>query len=310
MLRLHLLTAVHVAILWATSAALSAQKPVVDERAKTVSAPATFAKQGTYDVLKGAIEYLVVAKGGKEYETIFVVDCTAEELHEALLKIGLEPGEPAKEGDPPKGKGVRILAEYEAGGKKVRRAADEFVISKKTGKPLEPGPWVFTGSVRAFDPAANKETLQVFTSKNLVGLHWLDATPLLQNPRAECKEQNIYVPNATELPPPGTPAVVIFERIMPKAPEGAKRAHVFVSGRVQGVGYRAWTEREARILGLKGWVKNLPDGRVEAVVEGPPEKVAALLEKLKTGPRSAKVENLEVKDEAATGEFDDFGIRY
>ncbi|MBM4033910.1 MAG: acylphosphatase [Planctomycetes bacterium] len=97
---------------------------------------------------------------------------------------------------------------------------------------------------------------------------------------------------------------------MPKAAEGAKRVHVFISGRVQGVGFRAWAEREARVLGLKGWVKNLPDGRVEGVIEGAPDKVAALLEKLKAGPRAAKVENLEAKDEPATGEFDDFGIRY
>jgi len=289
---------------------LAAETLVVDEKAKTVAVTGAFAKQGTHDVLKGAIEYLVVAKGGKEYETVFVVDCTPEELHQALLKTGLEPGEPAKEGDPPKGNGVRILAEYEADGKKVRRAADEFVVSKKTAKPLAAGPWAFTGSMKGFDPATNKESLQVYVSKNIVGLHWLDSTPLLQNPRAECKEQNIYTPNLRELPKPGTPAVVIFERVMPKAAEGAKRVHVFITGRVQGVGFRAWTEREARVLGLKGWVKNLPDGRVEAVVEGPPDKVAALLDKLKAGPRAAKVENLEAKEEAATGEFDDFGTRY
>lgn len=288
----------------------AAEKPAVDEKARTVAVPGRFAKQGTYEVLKGAIEYLVVAPGGKEYETILVLDCTPEELHAALVKIGLEPGEPAKEGDPPKGKGVRILAEYEAGGKKVRRAADEFVVSKKTGKPLEPGPWVFTGSSKGYDPASDKEVLLAFVSKNIVGLHWLDATPLLQNPRAECKEQNIYLPNAAALPKPETPAVVIFERVMPKAAEGARRVHVFVTGRVQGVGFRAWTEREARMLKLAGWVKNLPDGRVEAVIEGPAESVGALLEKLKAGPRAAKVEKLDVKDEPAEGGLEGFEVRY
>lgn len=288
----------------------AAEKIAVDEKAKSVAVAAAFAKQGTYDVLKGAIEYLVVAKGGKEYETIFVIEATPDELHQALLQIGLEPGEPAKDGNPPKGKGVRILAEYEADGKKVRRPADEFVVSAKTGKPLEPGPWAFTGSTKGYDPAADKEVLQAAVSKNIVGLHWLDATPLIQNPRAECKEQNIYKPYAPALPQPGTPALVIFERVMPKALEGARRVHVFVAGRVQGVGFRAWTEREARLLGLKGWVKNLPDGRVEAVAEGPPEAVAALLEKLKTGPRAAKVENLDVKDEPAQGGFEGFETRF
>ncbi|MBM4037836.1 MAG: acylphosphatase [Planctomycetes bacterium] len=97
---------------------------------------------------------------------------------------------------------------------------------------------------------------------------------------------------------------------MPRAVEGAKRVHVFVTGRVQGVGYRAWTEREARVLGLKGWVKNLPDGRVEAVIEGPPDKVGTLVEKLKAGPRAAKVDNVEAKDEPAEGGFEGFDIRY
>ncbi|HPD17677.1 MAG TPA: acylphosphatase [Planctomycetota bacterium] len=97
---------------------------------------------------------------------------------------------------------------------------------------------------------------------------------------------------------------------MPKAVQGARRVHVFVTGRVQGVGFRAWTEREARMLKLAGWVKNLPDGRVEAVIEGPPEAVAALVEKLKAGPRAAKVENLDVKDEPAEGGFEGFETRY
>jgi len=292
------------------SAALAAEKLVVDEKAKAVAVAGTFAKQGVHDVLKGAIEYLVVAKGGKEYETVLIIEATADELHQALLKIGVEPGEPAKDGNPPKGRGVHVLAEYEADGKKVRRPADEFVVSKKTGKPLDPGPWAFTGSAKGYDPATNKDVLQAAVSKNIVGLHWLDATPLIQNPRAECKEQNIYTPNLPELPKPGTPAVVIFERVMPRAVEGAKRVHVFVTGRVQGVGYRAWTEREARVLGLKGWVKNLPDGRVEAVIEGPPDKVGTLVEKLKAGPRAAKVDNVEAKDEPAEGGFEGFDIRY
>ncbi|HUT35911.1 MAG TPA: acylphosphatase [Planctomycetota bacterium] len=98
--------------------------------------------------------------------------------------------------------------------------------------------------------------------------------------------------------------------MMPKAVEGAKRVHAFLSGRVQGVGFRAFTEREARMLKLTGWVKNLRDGRVEAVVEGPPDKVAALLEKLKTGPRAAKVEKLDVKDEPAEGGFEGFETRF
>ncbi|MFP4058065.1 MAG: acylphosphatase [Candidatus Brocadiia bacterium] len=93
-------------------------------------------------------------------------------------------------------------------------------------------------------------------------------------------------------------------------PAGTRRVHVFLTGRVQGVGFRAFTQREARRLGLTGWVKNLADGRVEAVAEGPASKVEALLAKIRRGPRAARVEKLESRDEEPTGEFRQFEIRY
>jgi acylphosphatase len=291
-------------------AVIAGETVVVDEKAKTVTVTGAFAKQAVYDVLKGALEYVVTGKGGKEYETVFTVDCTPEALHQALLKAGFQPGEPAKEGDPPRGQGVLITAEYEADGKPVRRPVDEFLISIKTHQPLTPGPWIFTGSAKGFDPTTNKEMLQAYLSKNLVGLHWVDATPLLQNPRSECKQQNIYKANLPALAKPGTPVRLIFARMAAQVPEGTKRVHVFVTGRVQGVGFRNFTEREAKVLRLTGFVKNLADGRVEAVVEGPADKVAALLEKLKVGPRSAQVEKLDAKDETPEGDFAQFEVRF
>jgi acylphosphatase len=88
------------------------------------------------------------------------------------------------------------------------------------------------------------------------------------------------------------------------------RVHTFVSGRVQGVFFRHYTSEEARKLGLKGWVRNLMDGRVEAVFEGDKEKVEKMVEWLKKGPPLAKVEKLDVKWEDFKGEFEDFEIRY
>ena len=88
-----------------------------------------------------------------------------------------------------------------------------------------------------------------------------------------------------------------------------RAVHVFISGRVQGVGFRAFTTRSARTLGLTGWVMNLRDGRVEAVIEGPADKVNALLEKLNTGPPSARVDDLKVTDTRPTGRFKDFEQR-
>ena len=72
------------------------------------------------------------------------------------------------------------------------------------------------------------------------------------------------------------------------------RAHVFVTGRVQGVYYRANTRETARERGVEGWVENLADGRVEAVFEGPREDVEAMVEWCHEGSPSARVEDVEV----------------
>ncbi len=86
------------------------------------------------------------------------------------------------------------------------------------------------------------------------------------------------------------------------------RAHVWISGRVQGVFFRAHTKEVAEKLGLTGWVRNLPDGRVEAVFEGEEEAVKEAIEWCKRGPPLARVEKVEVRYEEPTGEFKDFRI--
>jgi len=88
------------------------------------------------------------------------------------------------------------------------------------------------------------------------------------------------------------------------------RAHIFVRGIVQGVGFRWSMQRIARRLGVKGWVRNLPDGRVEAVLEGPRVRVEELIDWAKRGPSWAVVEGVEVRWEEYRGEFTDFEIRY
>lgn len=75
-----------------------------------------------------------------------------------------------------------------------------------------------------------------------------------------------------------------------------KAVHVLIGGRVQGVGFRAWTAREAGALGLDGWVRNLSDGRVEAVFAGAPDSVASMLEKCRKGPMWGRVDEVSVTD--------------
>jgi len=89
----------------------------------------------------------------------------------------------------------------------------------------------------------------------------------------------------------------------------AIRVHLYVSGRVQGVFYRSNTRRKALELGLTGWVRNLPDGRVEAVVEGEEGQVEKLIQWCRRGPPLAAVTGLEVARETPTGEFTTFGVR-
>ena len=85
--------------------------------------------------------------------------------------------------------------------------------------------------------------------------------------------------------------------------------HIYISGRVQGVGFRAFTRSQAAVLDIKGWVKNLADGRVEAVIEGEKNKVNQMINKLKNGPSFARVDDFEVKDQKPEN-FDDFQIRF
>jgi len=87
-----------------------------------------------------------------------------------------------------------------------------------------------------------------------------------------------------------------------------RRIHAVVSGKVQGVGFRAFTQEEAEKLKLTGYVRNLKDGRVELVAEGRPDDVSTLLTKIKQGPPGARVDKIDSKEEAPTGESGDFKV--
>lgn len=81
-----------------------------------------------------------------------------------------------------------------------------------------------------------------------------------------------------------------------------KRVHVFVEGRVQGVWFRDSTRQHAGLLGIAGWVRNLPDGRVEAVYEGAPEALEAMVDWTRHGPEGAHVTRLTLDEEPPQGE--------
>jgi acylphosphatase len=81
-----------------------------------------------------------------------------------------------------------------------------------------------------------------------------------------------------------------------------RRVHVSIEGRVQGVFFRATCIERARELGLGGWVRNTPDGRVEAAFEGAPEAVEQILAWCREGPPMANVDHVDLREDEPTGE--------
>jgi len=89
-----------------------------------------------------------------------------------------------------------------------------------------------------------------------------------------------------------------------------KRVHVYISGRVQGVFFRAETQRAAMGFKLTGWVRNMADGRVETVFEGEDENIGKMLAWCHIGPPAARVEKVLTEEQPHTGGFRDFSIKY
>jgi acylphosphatase len=88
------------------------------------------------------------------------------------------------------------------------------------------------------------------------------------------------------------------------------QAHIFVTGMVQGIGYRFFVTRLSASLGLSGWVKNLPSGQVEITVEGDRSQIESMVRDLKTGHPYASVKGVAVEWKPWTGEFREFRVEY
>jgi acylphosphatase len=87
------------------------------------------------------------------------------------------------------------------------------------------------------------------------------------------------------------------------------RVHIWVTGRVQGVGFRAFVLQSGPLFGLTGWVHNIGYDQVETVAEGPREVLERFLQVVKTGPRASRVDEARVEWETPTGEFEGFEVR-
>ena len=87
------------------------------------------------------------------------------------------------------------------------------------------------------------------------------------------------------------------------------RAHLLISGRVQGVTFRASTKSKAESFDLKGWVRNTEDGKVEAVIEGEKDKIKKLIDWARQGPTLAKVEDIKIEWEERQNDLEKFQIK-
>lgn len=88
-----------------------------------------------------------------------------------------------------------------------------------------------------------------------------------------------------------------------------RATRILVTGAVQGVGFRYHARRAARVLGLRGYVRNLPDGRVEAVASGPEDGLTRFLAEIRRGPRGSRVDDIETMDAELDDGLDTFLIR-
>lgn len=269
---------------------------------------------GEYDAhLKGAVEYLVCGHNGKEYESIVVVNATAKEIYEALEKLGVAVGTPPgydeekDEPTPPKGTEFLIYVEWKDGDKAKKVRAEELISNVKTQKTMQQVAWVYSGSRVVADLDSDDEDAmipQAFMSNDIVALKRFDASALFQNPLPESEEENIYKKNDALMPKLGTPVMLTIE-VNRKI-----QLFVLISGKVQGVGFRNFTQMNAKQLGINGYAKNLPNGKVEVVAEGDKAQLDALVTLLKKGPRFARVDSLDADERPFTGEYKTFGIRY
>lgn len=91
---------------------------------------------------------------------------------------------------------------------------------------------------------------------------------------------------------------------------GKRQARVWISGRVQGVFFRAYTRDQAVRQGLTGWVRNMRDGRVEALFQGDAEALEKMLAWCREGSPLSRVDRVEVRDEPPTSALDNFEVRY
>ena len=172
---------------------------------------------------QGQLEQLLTRKRTKEHEAVLVADIDARELHKALLLAGAESGNPVRfqpKFAPPSGTPIKILVEFQQGGKTVRKPAQEFIRNTKTKKPLETD-WVFAGSRLFRDPTDPKATPYYLANDGDVICIANFDTALLDVPFDSTKENDslFFEANTEAIPALESPVTLILEPILSKKSE-------------------------------------------------------------------------------------------
>jgi acylphosphatase len=242
---------------------------------------------GEYDShLKGAVEYLACGPTGKLYESIIAIEASTKDVHEALSKLGVKPGTPPAYDDekdtpiPPTGTTFLLTVEWQEDEETKKVRAEELIYNVKTNKPLPPIAWIYSGSRVISDLDSDDEDAMIphaYMSNHIVALKQTDGSALFQNPLPESVEENLYKKNDDLLPELGTSVKLIIEV------NRKMQLYVLISGKVQRVGFRNFTQINAKQLGINGYAKNLQNGKVEVVAEGDKLQLNALVKKTTTG---------------------------
>ena len=267
---------------------------------------------GTYDEhLQGAVEYLLCGPGGKEYESIIVLNSSAKEIHNAMLKLGVERGTPPmydEEKDEmigATGTGVLVFVEWESNGETKRVRGEDLLYNMQTQKSMQHVAWIFSGSREVPDLDSEDEDAmipQAFIGNDIIALNYVDGSALFQSPILS--EESPYKKNAETLPLLGTSVKVTIEV------NQKMQRYILISGVVQGVGFRHFTRQNAMRLGVHGYAKNLPNGKVEVVAEGDKATLDEFVKILWKGPPASRVEEVKVEARPHSGEYTSFGVKY
>ena len=308
----HIFCLIAVNFIWVAASQGGEHLQILEDEQKIVLAGEISKALGTYDEhLQGAVEYLLCGPGGKEYESIIVLNSSAQEIHDAMLKLGVKRGTPPmydEEKDAMIGAtGTRVLVfvEWESNGETKRVRGEDLLHNTQTQKPMQHVAWIFSGSREIPDLDSEDEEAmipQAFIGNDIIALNYVDGSALFQSPIPS--EESPYKKNAEVLPPLGTAVKVTIEV------NQKMQRYILISGKVQGVGFRHFTRQNATQLGVRGYAKNLPNGKVEVVAEGDKATLDEFVKILWKGPPASRVEDVKVEARPHSGEYTSFGVKY